>query len=295
MSWVAVGVGVGSAAAGIYSSNQAAKASEGAADTAAQAEQNRLNYLMEQEGGSNFYRDQALNELGGYYGLGSYLGAGQGKDRQQYDDYMNQRRELEQVIFNRKQRGVHHYREEEELRRLDDNIAALNFDPNAAMEGEYIPAGQASSQNQFVEDVQQSPFYGSMIREGEQAIGRNLSMTGGLRTGTANEALAQNSQNVLQTLVSDRLRGLGDMARLPSNANTIGQSMANVGGINAQGQVASAQATQQGWQNAITGIGGAVGQYLGAPTPPPKTVPGVQPAPQYNSVFDNKNAFQTYF
>lgn len=108
----------------------------------------------------------------------------------------------------------------------------------------------------MIKDVRQSPFYRQNVRAGEQAIGRNLSMTGGLRSGTANEALAQNSQNVLQNLVNQRIQGQQALAQMPSNANNIAQLTAGIGQTLGQGQVAAAQAQQAGGQQ---GIGNMMG------------------------------------
>ena len=75
------------------------------------------------------------------------------------------------------------------------------------------------------------------------------------------------------------------MANQPSNANAIGNSMANIGAIQGQGQIAGAQAKQQGWQNAITGIGSAAGQYFGRPQAP------AQPqGAAYGGVYSGANA-----
>lgn len=109
---------------------------------------------------------------------------------------------------------------------------------------------------QLINETKRSPFYQGLIDQGEQAIGRNLSMTGGLRSGTANQALAQNSQNVLQGLVNQRLQGMQGLAQMPSNANNIANLTSGIGTTLAQGQVAAAQAQQAGSQQ---GFGNLMG------------------------------------
>ena len=109
---------------------------------------------------------------------------------------------------------------------------------------------------EFIDETMASPFYQQNIRSGEQAIGRNLAMTGGLRSGTANQALAQNSQNVLQNLVGQRLQGMQGLAQMPSNANNIAQMTSGIGQTLGQGQIAAAQAQQAGGQQ---GIGNLMG------------------------------------
>ena len=124
-------------------------------------------------------------------------------------------------------------------------------------------------QQQFIQQTQASPFYQQNIEAGEQAIGRNLAMTGGLRSGTAQEALAQNSQQVLQNMVAQRLSGIGSLAQLPSNAanianlqagigSTLGQGIAGAGQATAQGQIAAGQAQQAGLQGLMS-LGGQLG------------------------------------
>jgi hypothetical protein len=124
-------------------------------------------------------------------------------------------------------------------------------------------------QQKLIRQTQASPFYQQNIEAGEQAIGRNLAMTGGLRSGTAQEALAQNSQQVLQNMVAQRLSGIGSLAQLPSNAanianlqagigSTLGQGIAGAGQATAQGQIAAGQAQQAGMQGLLQ-LGGQLG------------------------------------
>jgi len=108
----------------------------------------------------------------------------------------------------------------------------------------------------FIRETKRSPFYQQNIEQGEQAIGRNLAMTGGLRSGNAQQALAQNSQQVLQNLVNQRLSGMQGLAQMPSNANNIANQMGNIGQTLAQGQVAQGQAQQAGSQQ---GFGNMMG------------------------------------
>ena len=70
----------------------------------------------------------------------------------------------------------------------------------------------AGNQQPIINQAQSSPFMSSLVNQGEQAIARNSQMTGGFRTGTANENLAQNSQNVLMSLVSQILEGKQNVA-----------------------------------------------------------------------------------
>ena len=70
MSWVAVAVVGTTAVVGAYSSNQAAKAAEGAANTQAAWQTQALEYLKETEALPQEYREFALGELAGQVGYG---------------------------------------------------------------------------------------------------------------------------------------------------------------------------------------------------------------------------------
>jgi len=69
------------------------------------------------------------------------------------------------------------------------------------------------NQQTIIDQAQASPFMSSLVEQGEGAIARNAQMTGGLRTGTTQENLAQNSQNVLQGLVQQILQGKQGIAQ----------------------------------------------------------------------------------
>ena len=140
----------------------------------------------------------------------------------------------------------------------------LDYDPNA-IEGDYIPAGQEYSGQSMIDDVQSSPFYGSMIQQGEDAASRLASQQGLRRSGNLEERYVQNSQNVLQNLVGQRLQGLTGMANLPSNTNAIAGGMQGIGTTEAQGIQSQAQIEQQASQNAMNLVGTIGGAMIGGP------------------------------
>ena len=59
--------------------------------------------------------------------------------------------------------------------------------------------------------------------QGENAIARNQQATGGFRSGTTQENLAQNSQNVLQGLVQQNLQGNQYLANTAVTLETLTQ------------------------------------------------------------------------
>lgn len=184
---IVAGAAIG-AAASYMSAEKGAEGAEGAAETSAAAQRESLDYLKEVEAAPRHYREKALGQMAGFYGIPGFEGA------------------------------------------------------------------EGMDEAAFIESVKQSPFYGSMISEGEEAVGRNLSMTGNLRSGTAKEALAMSSQGVLQDLVNQRLQGISGMASLPSYAKDIADVQTGIGETQAAGMLGASRAQQQGYQ----GIGEAV-------------------------------------
>lgn len=118
------------------------------------------------------------------------------------------------------------------------------------------------NQQGLIDQVQSSPFYSSMINQGEEAVLRGAAATGGLRSGGTNQALAQNSQNVLQSLVGQQLGGLGQMAGYQPNTGMVANQLNSIGNTSAQGITAIGQAQQQGLGN-ILNLGTSVAGMFG--------------------------------
>lgn len=167
---------------GALTGSDSAKASERAADTSAAAQMEALNYLKEQEEVPSQFREGALGQLGGLYGL-------EGGDP-----------------------------------RADQNLRRS-------------PIFQATQ---------------GQLPQQEEAILRNQSATGALRSGGTDLMLAQNQQRNELSAYQTSMGGLQGLAGLGSYAPQIAQGMAGVGQTQAQGITAGAQAQQQ-----------AIGQTLG--------------------------------
>jgi hypothetical protein len=71
----------------------------------------------------------------------------------------------------------------------------------------------AGDQQAIIDQAQASPFMSSLVSAGESAVARNQQATGGFRSGTTQENLAQNSQNVLMGLVDQILQGKQGVAQ----------------------------------------------------------------------------------
>jgi hypothetical protein len=132
-----------------------------------------------------------------------------------------------------------------------------------------LPGGTGDQQG-FIDAARQDPLYAAMmgnLDEGQNAILRNASALGGLRSGNSRDALARYSTELSnQALLSSydrRLGGLGGMASLPNNTNAIANMMAGIGQTGAQGQVAGAQAQQAGLGMGLNFGMGVLGPNLG--------------------------------
>lgn len=107
--------------------------------------------------------------------------------------------------------------------------------------------------------LQQSPIYSAImggLPAAEEAILRQQSATGGLRSGDAQSALAENVQNLQNQALFSSLQGLQGFAGAPSNAGQIAQAMGQIGQTQAAGITGAAQAEQAGMgQLANLGLG----------------------------------------
>jgi hypothetical protein len=160
----------------------AEKASIEGSRTAAAGQTEALNYLKERERLPSQFREGALTQLGGLYGL-------------------------------------------------------EGGDPNAAQNIQNNPIFQATQ---------------GMLPQQEEAILRNQSATGALRGGGTDMMLAENQRNNQLQAYQNTIGGLQGLSNLQSYAPQIAQGMAGIGSTLAQGQIAGAQARQDGLTNSIT-------------------------------------------
>lgn len=123
-----------------------------------------------------------------------------------------------------------------------------------------------AGQQQLIEQAQASPLYGAIMggqQAGEEAILRNASATGGLRSGNVQQNMYDyNTQLQNQALLqsyNQQLQGLQGIAGLPGQTENITNVMGAMGTTQAQG----IQAQGQAWQQGLQGVSGAVGQGVG--------------------------------
>jgi len=140
--------------------------------------------------------------------------------------------------------------------------------------------GDQSQQQTFMDRARQSPLYNQIMgnrQSGEEAIMRNASATGGLRSGNVQSNMYQYNtelqNDALLQSYNQQLQGLSGLAGMQGYGNQIASTMGDMGitagtGIaaagqaQAQGQVASGQAWQQGIQGASGAIGSGIGNYM---------------------------------
>lgn len=130
--------------------------------------------------------------------------------------------------------------------------------PSGLRESALTSLGQLyGGQGSITDRAMASPLYKAAVQQGENAVLRNASATGGLRSGNASENLAQVNQNALVAAYNDQIAGLQGLSSLPSNANTIAGYMSGAGSTQGQGQVAAAQTLAQGQISAADAIANA--------------------------------------
>lgn len=128
-------------------------------------------------------------------------------------------------------------------------------------------AGGDGSQREMIDKAKASPLYASLLEGGEEAVLRNRSMTGGMRSGGAISDVKDVQNHALLTSYNEQMNGLRGLAALPSNANAIAQGTAGIGQTLSQGQIAGSQAQIQAQNNGfnqLMGIGQLATSSAGA-------------------------------
>lgn len=128
------------------------------------------------------------------------------------------------------------------------------------LQGIYLPEGDITQEG-LIAQAEQSPLYQAILgnrKFGEEAILRQASATGGLRSGNVQQNFYDyNTQLRNQALLeayNQQLQGIQGLAGLPSNANNIAQLTAGIGETQAQGIVGAAQARQTAKQQGLSNL-----------------------------------------
>ena len=124
----------------------------------------------------------------------------------------------------------------------------------------------SGNQQPIVDQAMSSPFMNQLVNSGENAIARNAQATGGFRSGTTQENLAENSQNVLMNLVNQVLQGKQGIAQSgfgAEDAYTTAMQNITAGTGATRGEIANigiGQAANK--QNMLGGLVGGLGSAL---------------------------------
>ena len=143
-------------------------------------------------------------------------------------------------------------------------------------------SGQEAQQS-IINQITSGAEYGSLVRQGEEAILQSASATGGLRGGNTQSALAKFRPEILSSLIRDEYSRLGNMVSMGQNAAAgvgnagmqTGQNISNQYGQIGQAQAGAALARGQATANMWGNIAGSVGLAAGlggfgrAPAAPP--------------------------
>jgi hypothetical protein len=134
------------------------------------------------------------------------------------------------------------------------------------------------AQQRAISGIEESPIFGALARQGEEAILQRASATGGLRGGNVQGALAQYRPAMLQQLIESQYSKLGGLTQVgqasAAGVGAAGQATgANIANLLAQsGQAQAGQAiargeAQAGFYGDISqAIGTGIGGYLNRPT-----------------------------
>ena len=104
------------------------------------------------------------------------------------------------------------------------------------------------------QNLQANPLYQAtigQIPQQEEAILRNQSATGALRSGGTDMMLADNQRMNTLSAYQNAMGGLQGLASLPSNSNQIASTMAGIGQTQRQGTIGAAQSSIAGKQAAF--------------------------------------------
>ena len=127
------------------------------------------------------------------------------------------------------------------------------------------------AQANAISGIENSAQFGSLVRNGENAILANASATGGLRGGNTQAALAQFRPDMLSSLIEQQIGRLQSGQSVGANAAVgVGNAAQNAGSSVTQllqqtGAAQAGNALARGTANANTigGIGGVIGNLMG--------------------------------
>lgn len=118
--------------------------------------------------------------------------------------------------------------------------------------------GDPTGQQAMMDQAKASPFYQSQLETGREATARLGAGQGGFRGGSTATDVVGYEQNLANQAYQQQLQGLQGLAQMPSTAGQTAGMMSGIGQTLGQGQIAAAQAQQQGFGNMMN-LGGQLG------------------------------------
>jgi hypothetical protein len=155
-----------------------------------------------------------------------------------------------------------------------EQYAQMHYQQFGQAEGRAAPTG-FDAQQQYISQLENSPMFQALARQGEQGILQNASATGGLRGGNVQGALAQFRPAMLNQQIQQQLAQFGGIASLGQNAaggvgnaamqsgQNIASLMQNTGQAQAAGTIGRANALG----GAFSALGGLAGTAFGGGMP----------------------------
>jgi hypothetical protein len=229
---------------GLTDSEAGARAVASGTSQQVAAQREALQYMKEREAIPQQYREGSLGLLGGFFGLNQ--GAGGGTPKPQRSDYN----------WGRSGSGL--------LGRASQQVNDQAYQKDLAEWESTARASQGPSQQEAMQRIQNNPIYQATVGQlpqQEEAILRNQSATGALRSGGTDMMLAQNQSNNQLNAYQNVLGGLQGFASLPSNSSNIANSISGIGVTQRQGTIGEAQSLAAGQQAVFDQVTGGIKAY----------------------------------
>lgn len=133
------------------------------------------------------------------------------------------------------------------------------------------------AQKKAIEDIEKSPIFQTMTRQGEEAMLQSAAATGGLRGGDVQGALAQFRPAMLQQLIESQYGKLGGLTQLgqasaagevaagQQTSSQIADLLAQAGGAQAGEAIAKGEAQAGFYGDISQAVGTGISGYLNRP------------------------------
>lgn len=165
---------------------------------------------------------------------------------------------------------------EEQRRQFDETSGLLRPYVEAgspALEAQMALTGLRGdeAQSAAISNLERSPQFDALVRQGEEAMLQQAAATGGLRGGNIQGALAQFRPQMLSNLIESQYSRLGGLTNLgqSSAARQAAAGQANAGNIaqllqqSGQASAGAALARGQAFGSVMSDFAGGVGMYYG--------------------------------